>query len=903
MPSPLILFTLAYVVGIVAGDAASVSEKAAQTLFGGALLGLCFAVWHRRWLAHVLTPLLLLFALAMGMWAQARRLPPIDVNTVNLGEELVCEGHITSGIYDTAGGQTFRLAVDRLRPLSAPAMRSVEPPLFLLVTISGRSPFPLLPGDRVRIAASLSLSQGYKNPGSVDRVRHLLGLGVSAVAYLPAEALLRWDEPFIFPSSSSLGGRLWWLEIAGLRAVARLRATLLAALKLHLLGETAEEKGGAQVERYGLISALILGDRGPLLRADALRGAAGRTTIEASFRAAGIYHILSVSGLHLAIAGWLLYRGIGWLLLFVPGLPQRIVVRRFAAALALPAIGLYTLLTGAELPTVRAAVAASLGLLAVACGRHARLPESLALAVLFIAHPGTHTTAALLLFEPSLVLSMTATLAIAYLQPLGWLIKRGARSRKMHPMLGLPLRMVDASLAATLCTVPLCAYYFSEAQPAGVLGNLLVVPVGEFLVLPFGLFGTVAMACWPTLPLGGLLVDVSAVASGLMLWLGERLASLGLSSYVPAPMLILVVLFLFGLAVCAFGRLLLGVGLAVLALGIYLLGACLPTGRLQVTFLDVGQGDATVIELPHGGVIVIDAGLGSLSPGGKDLGELVVGPFLRRRGHRRIELLIASHRHPDHIGGLQSLIAQFPVRTIWMPPGAISASPQREAAGGAASPSSSNRGRERDAAVLQAAWQRIFTAGVQRGARIEAPHDFWVDGLSVEVLGPCREPSPASQSASGCSVAAPPNFGENDSSLVLRLGYGGRSLLFPGDLELSGELLLLEHLDEAAPKIAKTAASMAPLANSLAISVLKAPHHCSRTSSSESFISAIAPLWVVCSVGRKNRFGFPHAEVLDRYLKFGSRILRTDEDGAITATFFPNGRLELHAAARSSLGR
>jgi competence protein ComEC len=861
MPSALPLFALLYVAGVVLGDALRCDESVARTLSLLTLPLLLGAAWRRA----LLGPVLLGAALCLGLWAQARRPPSLSIVPLPREDVWRCEGQVTSAVTSTPSGVMFRVAVNHVGSLSGDVSFSVQPSAVVLLSVSGRLEGPLLPGDRLRFAASLRDPEGHRNPGSSDRGRQLAGLGVSAVASLPPTSLLRLETPFAWPGTASLETRWQWLELFVLRTASMARGRLLLALKARLLAPPMFPAVATSADRFGLLAALLLGDRGPLYAADAERAAAGRTAIEWSFRAAGIYHILSVSGLHLAVAGWALYHGLLWLLLFVPGLPQRFVVRRLAALCALPAVLFYALLTGAELPTVRAAVAAVSWLVAVACGRRARLLEAVAVAILCIARPSTACAPSLLIFEPSLLLSLAATLSIAYLRPLGSLIGW------VRPLFRGPLRLLDASLAATLSTLPLCAYYFAEAQPAGVFGNLLAVPIGEFIVLPGGLLGvglSVSAA-----RLGGPLLEFSGLCGAIMVRLAEQLARLGLSWSVPSPSPLHVALWSIGLVLFSARRARAGAVLCAAGLGLYLIGAWLPPRELRVTFLDVGQGDAAVIELPQGGVVVIDAG--PTATNGRDFGELVVAPFLRRRGHRRIELLIASHRHPDHIGGLSTLLEKFPVKTLWIPPGeraAIGATPRSKA-------------QVREAAALTEAWQRLSQTAIRRGVHVEAPRDRTFAGVAIEVLSPCQEAG-ADASRASCSVAAQPGFGENDNSLVVRLRYAGRSILFPGDLELDGELLLLDRHDDGV---------------AVAADVLKAPHHCSRTSSSESLLDAVAPSWIICSAGRKNRFGFPHAEVLARYLARGSVVFNTAEHGAVTVSIRPDGALAISSIASQTI--
>jgi competence protein ComEC len=244
---------------------------------------------------------------------------------------------------------------------------------------------------------------------------------------------------------------------------------------------------------------------------------------------------------------------------------------------------------------------------------------------------------------------------------------------------------------------------------------------------------------------------------------------------------------------------------------------------LRVTFLDVGQGDAAVVELPGSQVMVIDGG-GFVSED-FDAGEAILAPFLWGRKIGRVDVLVMSHPQLDHYGGLAFLAERFSPRQFWM---------TGEQAQGARF------------ARLLAALQR---AGVTPRLLCRETPGLQLASVRVQVLHPpCQ------------SVG----LDTNNTSLVLRFTHGEIDMLFTGDIEAEGENMLLS-----------TNAA-------LASEILKVPHHGSRTSSSKAFVEATKPRVAVASLGAHNRFAFPAAPVVQRYAEQGSQFLRTDQAGAIT---------------------
>lgn len=250
------------------------------------------------------------------------------------------------------------------------------------------------------------------------------------------------------------------------------------------------------------------------------------------------------------------------------------------------------------------------------------------------------------------------------------------------------------------------------------------------------------------------------------------------------------------------------------------------SGELRVTFLDVGQGDAAVIETPSGQTLVIDTG-NLDADGADDMGRRVVAPYLRQRGINQINVLFLTHPDTDHIGGAATLLEQFPTDLL-MDNGQFTHSESPVAA-----------------RVLQtASTRRVPFRSARRGQELTTG-----DGVTIRILAPT-------------SAAL---FGsENDASIVLRVEYGQTAFLLTGDAGATAETeLLTSH-------------------QPLLCDVLKAGHHGSRTSSTPAFLDAAHPRIAICSAGRRNAHGHPTREVLERFAARNVKIYRTDQHGAIT---------------------
>jgi len=377
-------------------------------------------------------------------------------------------------------------------------------------------------------------------------------------------------------------------------------------------------------------------------------------------------------------------------------------------------------------------------------------------------------------------------------------------------------------------TAPVMAVHFDALAPMAIVANPVVVPLFGAAVLGPGLLAAVLAPFWCD---GAAALFAAAgwlVRPGLALtWvLGGSLAA---PLPVPRPnwLEVLACYALVG-AWCARRH---GTWRRVAAAALLLLAGDAAwwtwerwaPGRLRVAFLDVGQGDAAVIELPDGSVLVVDAGG---FPGSDfDTGRAVVEPYLRSRKIARLDVLVMSHAHPDHAAGLPRLIERFRPREFWW-----------AGVGGEG-----------------AAWRAVERALARSGVRVRSLRRGDLPLLAadtVAVLHPPRRWSDATL---------------NDSSLVLAVRSAGIGLLLTGDVERRGEALL----GAATPVEAS------------ATDVLKVPHHGSRTSSTPKWLATVRPRLAVVSVGADNPYGLPAPEVLARYEALGACVLRTDTCGTV----------------------
>jgi competence protein ComEC len=618
----------------------------------------------------------------------------------------------------------------------------------------------------------------------------------------------------------------------------------------------------ARPEQAALARAMLLGDRSFVERDRVLE-----------YQQTGVYHVLVLAGLHVAaLTAFLIWAGRVLRLKLFP-----------RTLLTLVALAAYLGIVEDRPPILRAVLMAAIYLCARLCYRRMDLLNIAALSALaiLIARPSEIADASFLLSYAAigtlgaLAIPWVANTGEPYLRGLSqmedvgrdvshaprviqfrieiraltqWLSERlPRRAGRLAPgLVVVPSRvslylweMIVISVILQVGMLPPLAYYFHRVTLAGPLANIpavlltgLIVPLG-FLTLGASMVWH-ALARIPATLLGALLASLDATVHWFALW--QR------ASYrIPGPPLPLIAAFagsviLLSLAVRSRRRAWQWAGACTL-LGLSVLIATFPfaprlSGKnLEVTVLDIGQGDSLFLAFPGGRTMLIDAGgaLGSFRAGGMhsgiDVGEEVVSPYLWSRGLKRIDVVALTHAHQDHLGGLAAILNNFRVRELWL-------------------------GRNSDSGAFQA----IVALARERGVRIvhhRQGDTFAWGAVSGKVLWP--------EDLSEHETA------KNDDSLVIRLTDGSQSILLPGDIERPSERQILSENQ------------------SVGAAFLKVAHHGSKTSSTEAFLCAVHPAFAAISVGRNNPFGHPSPEVLERLHADGVRVYRTDLDGAITA--------------------
>jgi competence protein ComEC len=686
-------------------------------------------------------------------------------------------------------------------------------------------------GERLRFPTKLYPPHNFRNPGAFDYAGYLAEKGIVALGSTKAEAVQL--LPGFAGSRFELGRT-------------RLRRNLVE--RIHILWAPDETP---------LLDAILVGENSFL----------GRETLT-DFQRTGTYHVLVISGLKVAVLALVAF----WLL-------RRIRVSEFvASAITILLTVAYALLTDVGAPVWRATLMLALYLGARLLHRRKSILNTIGAAAL-----------ALLIVDPaallgaSFQLSFLCVLVIAGIgtpflerttQPLSRALRHldsTGYDAALYPPLAqvrLDLRMIAGRLQRFLgkrmpitmlsiaprvllvgfeflvvsavlqagFALPM-AYYFHRATLVSLPANILAVPLTEIIMVAAivavsASYVSLALAKFPAMIAGAALQAMN----GSVRWLGAlRIAD----TRVPTPQLTVILLgsgaLVLAMVLSRRRWLLVVAGWTVLAVSAFWICAVPPhpqfrPGVLELTAIDVGQGDSILLVSPQGRMLLVDAGgIPFWMHSELDIGEDVVSPYLWSRGIHQLDVVALTHAHADHMGGMAAVLANFHPRELWL--GVDSPSPE-----------------------LQVLLHKSKALGIPIVLH-KAGDSLEVGGAQVAVLAPPQDTE---------AHASRPN----DESLVMKITYGATSALLEGDAEKKTEKQVTEQNPQA--------------------DLLKVAHHGSTTSTIPELLAAVHPQFAVISVGARNVYGHPRREVLNRLEVAHVRTYRTDTDGAVT--FYLDGK-------------
>ena len=728
---------------------------------------------------------------------------------------------------------------------------SLLAPLRNAATVEAYKALQLRYGARVRVRTSLDRTGNYRNPGVSPLHEYLDRRGFDATGIVKGPgAIARLEDTPVFPL---LGQLYQWRE------------TLQREIDARFAPETA-----------GVLDAALLGNRYNLSQSASER-----------FREGGTFHVLVISGLHISFIGGLVF----------------LVVRRFTkrrlVQFVLPAIIVwsYSIAVGAEASVVRAALMFTFAGLATIVFRQATSLNALGAAALILLVQSPKE-----IFDPSFQLTCLSVLAIV---AIAWpLLLKLSAIGAWHPTRSTPYPPACSLALKTFCEILFWSernwqqqiertpydYRLFKAEAAAwleryhvqrclryVFGAVLVSASVQVVLLPLmivyfhrlslaslllNIVVSVLLAALVAVALVALLLSQITAALSVPLfkladainWLMVHsvdpfssfdLAALRLPEYSgPAAFLYAVyylplLLLLFALSHwrplallkerrCKLHRFVLSTSILQVLLTAVLILHPLSSGRadglLRVDFLDVGQGDSAFITMPDGTTLLVDGG-GNTTEAGRRIGETVVSEYLWWRGLSQVDYVLATHADADHIDGLNDVLKNFNVRSAL-----IARRPAND-------PEFSK-------------FSQTLTQTNTHAEVIQAGDVIHFGAVEVSVLWP-----PAAGELS-----------TNNDSIVLRLKFGEHLILLTGDIEKSTERALVESQHD------------------LNATVVKVPHHGSKTSSTAGFVGATNPNLAIVSVGRHSMFGHPHQEVVQRWQANGATVLTTGESGTITIT-------------------
>ncbi len=628
-------------------------------------------------------------------------------------------------------------------------------------------------GTEIKVMGSLQTAQGSRNPGGFDYKHYLAGKEVSAIVYSHCKTVTI-------------------LNYEGSNKISRLgifiKQNIISTIDKSIVGK----------EQAGLLNGMLIGARNGLDK-----------SVQNAFSDAGLTHIMAVSGMNVAFVVF------PFVFLF-----KKIRLKKITSNIIIIAIlGLFSLVTGFTPSVMRAVIMAVLVLISQIVMRDPDVISGLSFSAIIILIFGPN-----ILFDIGFQLSYVATLSIVLLYKK---IKSVLDKKIKFKML---TDVISLTVAAQIGTIPIIALYFNKISLISLISNIFVVPVVEII--------TILGFCMAII--GQISIHVSQLLGYInYLFLSFVLIVTKISAAIPfatikisTPPIIIIILYYLSLIFFYFQQPKLkkifncknGFIIFVCILLISIVSGFIPRG-LEIIFIDVGEGDSALIMSESGKTVLIDGGDSfDSADDSSNAGELIVAPLLYDYNISRIDIVVATHAHDDHIKGLIPIIKQFEIGMIVLP----------------------ESGQEESfSEILDIAELRKITV-----LKCEKNDNIKIDkNTMLEAIYPKQGFTPQTSAL-------------NNGSLVLKLLYKSLSVLFTGDIEEEVEKMLIDD------------------GVNLNADIVKIAHHGSGTSSTEEFLDKVNPYAAVVSVGT-NSFGHPSKEVLERLKENNIITLRTDQCGAV----------------------
>ena len=617
-------------------------------------------------------------------------------------------------------------------------------------------------GAHLKVYGVLEMPKGIRNPGGFDYRSYLAGKGISGILSVKGMYL-------------GGGNQGCFLVKLGLSIKKRI---------ISIFDESLPD------QQAGLMSGMLIGYTEGL-----------GEEVNDAFRSAGLSHIMAVSGANLVflIAP----------LLFV--LKMLKIGRNHANIICIISIFLFALITGFEASVLRAAVMVSLLLVGGIIKREADIITSIAAAAAILVTINPYN-----LLNAGFQLTFAATLSLVLFTP-----KIGAFFKRLKIPSSLA-ELLAATTAAQLGVIPVSVFHFNSISVISLLSNVIVVPLTG-LITVLGMITAISGMIF--MPAAKLISYLNCALLSFVLYVTKLLASLSFATIIVGTPSVSEILAYYGALFLMRSEIkttrkitVIGALICSLSAVSYFSGRAVHKG-MEIIHFDVDYGDSAFIHTEEGVTVLLDSGGSSAS--GSTAGERVILPYLMSQGIRRLDLIIASHDHNDHTGGIIEVLDTIKVAKLAVTPYV----------------------KNMDNIFAHCKAKGTEVIRLQGGDSLRLGID-----KDIDVLYPLTNDS---------------DYSSNNLSMVLKLRYKETEFLFTGDIEIEAETIIVQEYGD-----------------SIRGDALKIPHHGSKTSSSEAFLLKVKPKFAVISVGR-NSWGHPDPLTLNGLASCGAKVFRTDLDGAI----------------------